>query len=111
MPRLTRTDLAFEVTKIPAGARCLVSASSDGYAPRMLGYEAFSESGFKSFDDIQLVKAAKLTGTVSDASGKPIQGVKVRPTPMAIDGRGYVSPHRAEVETDEQGKFVLTDLP
>jgi hypothetical protein len=100
---------AFELKKVPAGTyRTVVSA--DGYAPRVVGYEAFNANSFREFD-VELMAAAKLAGTVTDDIGKPVKGAKVRPTPMAIDGRGYAVPGRAEAVTDEQGKFRITGVP
>ena len=100
---------AFELRKIPTGT-VNVSASAEGYAPRSVGYETLTGSDFREIN-IELMTAAKLSGTVTDNSGKPIAGAKVRATALAIDGRGYTSPDRNEAETDANGKFVVSDLP
>ena len=100
---------AFEVAKIPAGTfRVVVSA--DGYAPRAIGSESFADKTFREIS-VELITEAKLIGTVADDSGKPVPGAKIRPTPLAIDGRGYASPRPAEVITDQQGRFELQGLP
>jgi hypothetical protein len=100
---------AFEVRRIPAGTFRL-AVSADGYAPRAVGYESFRENGFREMN-VELITEAKLDGVVTDGSGKPVEGAKVRATPLAIDGRGYASPGRAEAVTDARGRFSLTGLP
>jgi hypothetical protein len=100
---------AFELKKVPAGSwRVVVSA--DGYAPRVVGYEAFTANTYRELN-VELMTEAKLAGTVTDDGGKPVKAAKVRPTPMAIDGRGYAVPGRAEAITNEQGKFTITGVP
>ena len=100
---------AFEVRKVPAGTfRVVVRA--DGFAPRAVGQETFRPGGLVELN-VELTAAAKLAGVVSDDSGKPIRGAKVRAQPLAIDGRGYASPDRNEAITDDQGKFELAGLP
>jgi hypothetical protein len=100
---------AFEVKRIPAGSY-YVSVSAEGYAPRAAGFEAFTGNAFREIN-VELAPEATLSGTVTDDSGKPVKGAKLRPTPMAIDGRGYTAPERAEAVTDEQGRFTIDGLP
>ena len=100
---------AFEVKKIPAGSY-RVAVAPEGYAARLVGHEAFTGNGLREVN-VELMAEAKLAGTVTDDGGKPVKGVKVRATPMGIDGRGYTPLGDAEAKTDEGGKFVLSDLP
>src|SRR5439155_1330106 len=83
---------------------------ADGYAPRALGYETFRENTVRTLN-VELMTTARLSGTVTDGSDKPVKGALVRATPIAIDGRGYASPDRAEAVTDDHGRFVLAHLP
>jgi 5-hydroxyisourate hydrolase-like protein (transthyretin family) len=100
----------FEVTRIPAG-NYRITASATGFAPRAIGYQEMkSGSGIKQV--IELSAAARFSGTISDAEGKPLANVKISATNvMGMDGRGYKPPARAEVSTDANGRFTLTDLP
>jgi len=102
---------AFELKNVPPGERYRYAVSGDGYAPRVIGYDAVTDGAYRPFPDVQLGREAKLSGTCTDDSGKPVKGVKVRPTPIAIDGRGYTVPATAEVTTGDDGRFELTGLP
>jgi hypothetical protein len=96
---------------VPAGERYRYVVAADGYAARVIGHDALTGGAYRHFPDVQLGREATLSGVVTDDSGKPIAGVKVRPTPIAIDGRGYTLPDTAEVTTDEAGRFQLPGLP
>jgi len=100
----------FEVTNIPAGNFRIVAAAK-GYAPRVLKYEEFRD-GVTQKLAVELSKLATLRGVILDTDNKPIPGVKVRASNvMAIDGRGYNGPDPEEVTTDQQGAFILGQLP
>jgi uncharacterized GH25 family protein len=102
-------DGRFEVSKIPAGNYTIV-VTADGYAPRTVGYELLKDGNARKLV-VELVTAAKLTGTVTDTNNKPLPNVKVRADSMAIDGRGYAPRAASEATTDAQGRFTLADLP
>src|SRR5688572_15205648 len=81
-------DGHFEVTKVPPGSH-RVEASADGYAPRVLGYDAYGTDTLKEFT-VYLAPAARMTATVTDTAGKPVAGVTVRADDiMGPDGGGY----------------------
>jgi hypothetical protein len=100
----------FALIDIPPGNYRVV-ASATGYAPRMLGYEQLKDGAARKLT-VELSRAAKFTGTVTDADGRPVPGVTVRTSnTMGIDGRGYAPPDAPETMSDAQGHFVLADLP
>jgi 5-hydroxyisourate hydrolase-like protein (transthyretin family) len=96
-------------TKIPAGVY-RIALEAEGYAPRVIGYEELSATHFRTYD-IELSKAATVAGKVVDESGKPVAGANVRAAVLGIDGRGYNLPDIAQVTTNAEGQFELTDLP
>jgi 5-hydroxyisourate hydrolase-like protein (transthyretin family) len=99
-----------EITKIPAGT-CRVTAGSDGYATRVLGYERFGDRTFRRYT-VELAKSAAVSGRAADTDGKPFKGVKVYASSvMAIDVRGYSGNGELTTETDADGRFELKDLP
>jgi protocatechuate 3,4-dioxygenase beta subunit len=103
-------DGKFELKGVPPGSY-RVTASSQGYAPRALGYVGVQKDTLKRFT-IHLTPAVSVGGTVTDPDGRPLAGVKVRADSVtSIDGRGYEPPRRVEATTDEKGKFNLTGLP
>jgi hypothetical protein len=100
----------FEIAKIPLGSYRIV-ATAIGYAPRLIGYHELREGTSQKLV-IELSAAAKLSGTFTDADGKPVPNIPVRTrNNMGIDGRGYSLPDPVEVKTDEKGQVTLTDLP
>jgi Carboxypeptidase regulatory-like domain len=99
-----------EITKIPAGT-CRVTASAEGYATRLLGYERFGDRTFKRFT-VELAKSAVLRGSAIDMVGKPLKGVHVYASSvMAMDGHGYGGRDQLAAETDADGCFELKGLP
>lgn len=93
-----------------------VTIESSGYLPlNKRGQTA--APGTSSELESKLVRASKITGHVVDHQGQPVAGAKVRPQP-ANDGlstAGGLFPGRAgsssaEVETDENGRFILGNL-
>jgi 5-hydroxyisourate hydrolase-like protein (transthyretin family) len=99
-----------EIPKIPAGTY-RVTAGTDGYATRVLGYERFGARTFKQFT-VELAKSAVLQGNAADTDGKPLKGVKVYASSvMALDGRGYGGHEELSTDTDAEGRFELRGLP
>src|SRR5437016_2963316 len=88
----------FEIAKIAPGQYRIV-ATAIGYAPRQIGYREFRE-GMSEKLVIELSTATKLSGTFTDADGKPVPNITVRThNNMGIDGRGYSLPDTVEVKT------------
>jgi len=101
----------FQVEKVPAGSYRIL-ATAGGYAPRIIGYRAFSENTYLPLDDVELCPEATLSGTVVDDAGQPLAGVMVRASDLiAINGRGYRTVESEGVRTDAQGKFEIGGLP
>ena len=100
----------FEIAKIPPGQYRIV-ATAIGYAPRQIGYRELRE-GTSERLVIELSTAANLSGTFTDADGKPVPNIPVRTNNnMGIDGRGYALPDTVDVKTDQNGHFTLSELP
>ena len=100
----------FELTGVPEGGYRVV-ASADGYVPRMIGYASFGKDTLREYT-VRLCPPGTIKGTVNDTSGKLVANAKVRAdNVMAVDGKGYLLPSRAQVTTDAQGKFEIATLP
>jgi hypothetical protein len=107
---VTNSDGKFEMLRVPPDP-CRIVASGEGYAPRQIGYAAFAGDTLTTFDNVQLCAAGTLAGTITDEGHKPLAGVRVMVTPIAIDGRGYRATDEPQTTTDAQGHFQFTDLP
>jgi hypothetical protein len=106
------TDATGRVTlaDVPAGNYRLVVAAT-GFAPRMIGYEELKDGAGRKLT-VELSRAVRFTGTVTDDAGHPVPGIAVRAdNTMGIDGRGYPLPQHAEDKSDAQGRFTLADVP
>lgn len=100
----------FELKKIPAG-NYRVTLFANGYVPRVLGYAQFGENTLKEYS-VYLTTPVKVSGTVNDASGKPIPGVVIRADRiLAFDGRGYILPDTLQTISDADGNFELLGAP
>jgi uncharacterized GH25 family protein len=106
------TDATGRVTLagVPAG-NCRLVVAAPGSAPRMVGYEELKDGSSRTVT-VELSKAARFTGTVTDDAGRPVAGITVRAdNVMGIDGRGYALPQTVEAKTDDQGRFTLDGVP
>ena len=100
----------FELTGLAAGSYRVV-ASAGGYAPRVLGYATVGANTLKQYT-VTLSPPAAVKGAVTDTAGRPVAGLTVRAGSLiAVDGRGYVLPARAEATTDAAGRFELAGVP
>lgn len=102
--------------KVPTGG-IRVSVNADGYAPRWLSQRTLDRAEHLKFT-VELAKAANIRGIVTDTTGRPIKGVRVRTsTEMASDGLGYDDgrhyepPDEWSAVTDDGGRFELRGLP
>jgi len=66
---------------------------------------------------VELAKAARLSGVVTDSDGKPVKGANVQPRALlASNGQGYDNGQQYKatdnfaVETDETGHFEIANL-
>jgi hypothetical protein len=106
----TDADGHFELRAAPRGSFSVI-ASTDGYAPRALGYVELRGNTFKRFIS-QLAPSVELTGKAVDSAGKPVAGATVRADDVVgIDGRGYILPSTSQANTNDKGEFTLTGLP
>jgi uncharacterized GH25 family protein len=106
------TDATGRVTLagVPAG-NCRIVVTATGYAPRLIGYEELKDGAARALI-VELSKAVRVTGTVTDDAGHPVPGIPVRADNiMGIDGRGYPQPQRPDEKTDDGGRFTFTDVP
>jgi hypothetical protein len=80
---------------------------AEGYAPRALGWEQLEQGGVKDVST-ELSPQTTITGRVITSKDQPVAGANVHTfVLLGIDGRGYAMPSRAEVTTDENGKFEM----
>jgi hypothetical protein len=106
------TDATGRVTLagVPAG-NCRLVVTAPGFAPRMVGYDEL-KGGSSRRITVELSKAVRFSGTVTDDAGHPVAGMTVRAdNTMGIDGRGYAPPQRVEAKSDDQGRFTLDGVP
>lgn len=99
------------IKNAPAG-RYRVVVQSDGFVPRVLGYDRFNkEPRWCSFNG-KLAPAAAVSGTITDDKSEPLEGVVVRlSNVVSIAGSRYQAAEPYEATTDEQGNFRLSAVP
>ena len=74
---------------------------------RRLGVSLYPEES----DLVHLPGGARISGTVTDPEGHPVEDVRVSVSGVKLPEGAYVRMNRGPVaETDEKGRYVLTDL-
>jgi len=107
----TDAEGRFRIEKVPAGTY-RVTASAEGYAALVAGYERLVKDGYLPFDDIELAPEAAVSGSVTDDAGKPIAEATVHlAETMGINGMGYRLVTRAWTTTDAEGRFEMNAVP
>jgi hypothetical protein len=90
-----------------------IRVTAAGYAPRLLDQRNFLRPAFAKYT-VELAKAARLSGVVTDSEGKPVKGAKVHPQNLlASNGQGYDHGQHYDsswLETDDAGHFEIPDL-
>jgi hypothetical protein len=103
---LTNTEGAFHMEHLPAG-RYEVSALSEGFAKAKRGGLQL-EAGRDLTVELAVARLASLTGTVTDALGRPASRARISSMfldePSDPDSTDYVL-------TDTQGQYTLEQLP
>lgn len=103
-------DGRFEVRQVPVGTY-EVRVSAEGYAPRTAGYRKVRPNGLEEVA-VSLAPAERVSGTVVDLQGRPVEGVTVRAGQVvASDGNAYASDEGRTVTSDAQGRFAVAGLP
>ena len=103
-------DGRFELKKIAAGSY-QASVRCAGYASRKIGYILLEKGSYKEFT-VKILPTIEQMGKVVDVAGKPVAKANVRiDSVLAMDGRGYPQTREKTILTDDEGNFVLTDLP
>jgi hypothetical protein len=109
--RATANDWGdYQIEKIAPPGRYEVQFRAEGYATRRHDYFL---KGARQYDriDVDLSKAASISGVVADAKGKPLARVTVSARdPLGIDGRDYPCSAKSAT-TDVKGRFEITALP
>jgi hypothetical protein len=100
--------------RIPTGIVFNVYIEAPGYAPKACTYINDEVPAYHGLE-VDLSKAATISGTVVDEDGKPVQGVMVVAWQvMGIDGRGYgrySGFDRPSLQSDDAGHFAIAGLP
>jgi uncharacterized protein (DUF2141 family) len=106
----TGADGQFEVDGVPKG-NTFVSATHPGYSntiqqkPQMLDVSD-NVDGLT----VKLPPTARISGTVRDSDGEPVEGLRVTCLQeMVMQGRKHLMPHGGTT-TDEGGHFLLDNL-
>ena len=100
----------FRVEDVPEGRGYNVYVEADGYAPRHTGVYRGRTTEHR---EVYLAPAASAAGKVIDTNGDPVPELRIR----VRDARGFDGQVYAPVEdrdfipTDEEGRFLFTDLP
>jgi hypothetical protein len=107
----TDADGHWVMKKVPPG-RYRISASADGYVPRIAGYVSPSnEPAWHEFT-CSLGRPGPISGVVADESGQPLADVAVAIRDVvASDGREYESPDEFSAKTDAEGRFRIDQIP
>jgi hypothetical protein len=91
---------------------CRLVLTADGYASRVIGHRKFDDQPGWSESNFGLVKTGTLSGRVVDQKGQPLAAVDVRLENLnLVNSKGYEIPGEAQVQTDDQGRFEMQDLP
>ena len=100
----------FRVEDVPEGRGYSVYVEADGYAPRSVGVYL---GHMKDHRTIYLGSLATVAGRVIDTNGDPVAGLHIRVNEArGFDGHVYEPVEDWEfAPTDEEGRFLFTDLP
>jgi hypothetical protein len=101
---LTEDDGRFMLVDLPSSSRRRpLWVQAPGYASVVRGIELPVAEPL----EIELAPAAELRGRVSNDAGEPVAGAEVAARRQIQPGLSYT---QREVSTDEQGRFVFSDL-
>ncbi len=108
---LTDADGRFELTNVPVGKTTISVLAPLGFDARHLTYEIdITDPRACSLQNFTLTLRATASGTVVDASGRPLAGLYV--DAVAAELAGFdPPPYQSPVKTDERGRFEVDDLP
>jgi hypothetical protein len=105
------TSGRWQMKNVPMG-RFRIVASAPDYVPRVVGYATVTDQPGWHEVNKSLSRPARVSGTVFDADGKPLAGVDVRLANVnsSLDGR-YESPDEFTANTDDNGRFLIMQVP
>jgi hypothetical protein len=99
-----------QIAGIPADVFEIV-VRADGYAPRK---QQTYDNRCPEYNKLQtkLARSSYVKGSVTDADGRPLQGVNVHVSAVIdSEGFGYASVPKKSAVTDQQGRFEIKGLP
>ncbi len=95
----------------PVG-RHRVVATTDGFAPRVIGYAQLDDQPSWQRYDGGLSRLATISGRITDGAGKPLADVDVRLRDVTSGGNHrYESPQGYSLKTDADGRFRTDRVP
>ena len=103
----TQADGSFRFDDLPPG-QYSVSGALDRHVDRTFRREAKLASGGCRKLGVQLAPDLAISGVVTGPDGAPIQGLTIRA--LSTDDAPEQSSVLASAETDEQGRYMLTEL-
>jgi len=108
---VTDANGRFEVANLPVGKAKVTAQAPFGFDARYLTQEIeIRDLRACSVHDFTLTQRATASGTVVDASGRPLAGVQV--DAVAAELAGYdPPPYQRPATTDERGAFEFDNLP
>jgi hypothetical protein len=104
-------DGRWVLKKAPAGWHRVV-IEADGFVPRVVGYAQFDDQPRWHSYDCGLLRAAPVSGRVTDDAGRPLADVEVRIKDVASELAGrYESSRDYSTKTDAEGRFRSAQVP
>ena len=100
----------FEIPNLPPGQATVTVFAPFGFDVRQLEREIEIRDRGCSEVDFDISQIARASGTVVDASGRPIPGVEVEAVAAELAGFDP-PPYQQPVKTDARGVFEFDDLP
>ncbi len=107
---LTDARGRFEIPSLPPGQATVTVIAPFGFDVRQLEREIeIRDRGCREVD-FDISQVARASGTVVDASGRPVAGVEVEAVAAELAGFDP-PPYQQPVKTDARGVFEFDDLP
>lgn len=99
----------FDIETVPFCSVCL-KASAPGFMTKLTDVIQVADASIEGVD-ITLDPGGEVRGTVVDPSGRPVAGANVKAVVFIAMGNAVQEQPMAETTSNDEGEFVMTDLP